>query len=251
MRFGPHSVSSVEEAQEMHDRLKNDFKDVFKKGDKNIFFAENATYVPGLQENIQVGLAKYRSVKKSAAYAALRHLGKDPTDEEIGKIVRNFENAILDDTAEPIDRSSCVLYQVLDELIEEGYEFRMIFELGDEVGSKSEQLYTKPYPNSHKRFKARELDMLRRDRRAANQIRAVFDMAQSKGLSVNMYALFGTFHSWMGEMVADFVTPEVRLDTEEAVPLEQARRRIRAGKRVTRKMWREVDDWRVSQRLHK
>ena len=77
MRFEPHSVKSVVEAREFHDRLKEELKGAFRKGEKNIFFTEDSIYLPGVREDVQTGFKKYGSIKKGMAYASLRQDGQE------------------------------------------------------------------------------------------------------------------------------------------------------------------------------
>ena len=130
VRFHIHAIEDPSNFNTYKNAYKDMVKRIFNKDEKNIYLGESIESIKGKNKSLERAYQKYGSyTKASFVVGTYDHSGRIPSEEEVER-----ETQVMARQAriykDPDRAFSIMEKEVIDELIEEGYDIKYIFETG-------------------------------------------------------------------------------------------------------------------------
>ncbi len=258
--FQPHEIESKAEFFATKKKLKDFFTRTFSPGEKNIFLREDShSDEHGLtfRADSEEGFDRYASFREAAVYAQLKgslagsgvEITNVPNlDEDVRKFVTLKDKAALENLHEhPAATYTWMELQVLDELNEEGYNVKKVYETG--VSEKLAWSGTWNLPEYQEALQRIAEQQVTRNRQIPEQITSLVEEAEQQPDETNIAGLFGTNH----QVLVDDLPERIRAVTDTSGsaslgddPETRVQIMLMNGTSVADipiELWREAREW--------
>lgn len=267
MFFQEHGIATDAEYDQVREELQKAMRGAFVKGERNIVVLENPNADYGGRDFAD-GLKMFGSFRRAFAYEVLRGSrrivekktgSKFPTPITIEEINKELAQLKIDNS--PPNNGNMIdlqvemaygwaRYEVLDELIEEGYDIDFVLE----KGVKSDPKERKHDLSGYKRLmralinhcKARNKVLLRQLENLGNDI----DKLQS---NTNVFVLLGELHKYIDGILPPKLAAVTTISVSEKRTIDpnimSLMETLMAGQEVPESLWQEA--YRIEQSLVK
>lgn len=272
--FQPHAIESKKEIAPTKKKLKTFFTRTFSKDKKNIYLAEDAysdEQGQNFRDNCEEGFERYGSFRAAAVYAQLketfekmqeneRQEGKTiklqglsvtdvPTlDKDIHKIMAEKEQEVLHNPSNHPEASyTWVKYQVLDELIADGYDIKRVYEEGADKRVAWQGKWS--FFQYQEEMQKIAQHLIKRNGQIQNKIVSLVETAEKQSDDTNIAGVFGTNH----RIIVDDLPERIKaiIDLSGSSPIEDnPENRVEfllvggtPVSEIPHELWRAASEW--------
>lgn len=207
-RFEPHSAQIGDEEQ-VKERLGNQLRGLFKKGQKNIFLVEKDVGEDEQYEiSFQNGFRRYRSFAMAYVYPYCFGNRTDP--EYLSNLIQNFK------VSSPSACYALFTLETLDQLCSEGYNIAV--EIEDttpnlQIQSTSQFKDLAQEVGIHEAIKILLHDAQRRNETIKNQVGSLVENITRTKPETNIFVLLGTMHGGIVEILPTAIRSKTTLSS--------------------------------------
>lgn len=192
IRYHDHTVPNNKHYDKMKGQLKHSLRNTFVKGQRNIYFGEDADGLTGRNLVFKKEFVRTGSYRKASMYTMLDQMGiEGATDIQVDKIVKQRKQELFK-TQEGGLKYRWMEAEVVDELSAEGYKIQVEHEEG-EMSEDLAKIFHRPQmvPEDTKRYVSAIVPwVIEREKRIFEQVNMLGNGIEQ----TNVHLMLGSMH---------------------------------------------------------